>query len=106
LKEFEYFSNGALNPPFRERQAACRTTEEQQSYGVGIVLEHYDSHLLLGQGCLDGRWLMELLDRIASSNPDLAVLHELKNSNDLLTDVHEQRAAMNVAGVGRSTWDT
>lgn len=102
LKHTEFFSNGRLNPPYRQRQLELPTREERQEYGLGLVLEHYDSHLPLGQGCLDGRWLADLVQRLAEENPDLAVLHELKNSADLHADVVRQRSAIRSADARRT----
>lgn len=89
-----YFCRGKLASPWYEELSALPTGEEQEAYGVDIVLGAYDSHTPLGGGYLQGTQVRRLLDALAEENEGFAVLHELKNSKDIYADLTAQRAAL------------
>lgn len=84
--EHEYFSNGKLQPAFQ----TGGTWDDRKDRGLQIVLEHYDSHLPLGDGALDPEAIADLIRTLAESGPFM-VLHELKNSTDVWADIDDQR---------------
>ena len=94
LKSREFFRRGRLIGDAAEEQRRLPGTEQQRDFGLSLVLDHYDSHLPLGRGCLDGERLVGLLHRLDGENPGFAVLHELKLSRDVPTDLAEQRRAL------------
>ncbi|GAA1321840.1 hypothetical protein ACFSWE_08810 [Leucobacter albus] len=85
-KEVEYFTNGALHPD----HAVAGDWEQQQDEGLRLVLEHYDNHVCLGDGVLDPAATLELVETIARRHP-VAVLHELKNADDVWGELDRQR---------------
>lgn len=87
LKEIEYFTNGQLNQPFLNDLLNKRTWEEKEEYGVNIVLTHYDSHLVLEEGDLNTKLIREIINNL---DPNICILHELKNSTNLEKDINKQ----------------
>ena len=94
LKNFEYFSNGKLNEPYFSKLNALETWQEKEEYGVDFVLSHYDSHLPLGEGCLSGEFIKNLIYKISQSNKNFVITHELKNSKHLAVDLGKQLDAL------------
>jgi len=94
LKGTEYFTAGKLNEPFMGEISKLHTWEEKENYGVGIVLSKYDSHLPLGTGVLSGKEMGKLLEMLEDQNPELVILHELKNSSALQSDLDMQLTAI------------
>ena len=94
LKEHQYFTQGYMEYPWRTQLESCATAEEQENYGVEIVLGHYDSHVPLGKGILCGNDMLEIIGQLEQMNPQLSILHELKNSTDLTEDLKAQRTAL------------
>jgi hypothetical protein len=94
LKNFEYFLKGKLQPPYLDRISALRTWEEKEEFGVSIVLTHYDSHVPLQTGILDGPDMQNLIRALDENNDDFAVLHELKNSESIQSDLDIQKKAL------------
>jgi hypothetical protein len=90
----DYFCNGKLRDPEHGRLVAIADSEGQEEYGVRIVLEHYDSHLPLGQGLLNPEGVRRLLLKLADASPNAVVLHELKNSTNVLSEVAAQVDAL------------
>ena len=68
--------------------------EDMEEYGVGIVLKEYDSHEILSEGILSGVIIRTLLARLQEINPDLVILHELKNSKAQIQALKKQRAEL------------
>ncbi|MHA6669917.1 hypothetical protein ACX3O0_13725 [Homoserinimonas sp. A447] len=85
-KTEEFFRNGALTPA----HVIGGTWDRRRAEGLALVLEHYDSHLPLGEGALDPLVMRRVIRTLADRHP-LMVLHELKNSTDLWADVDMQR---------------
>jgi hypothetical protein len=98
LKNFAYFVRGKLQPPYSDEMDALPTWEEKEEFGVAIVLTHYDSHVPLQTGTLNGADTKTIIDVLQKNNPDLVILHELKNSVAIQEDLDIQRNAMNGAG--------
>lgn len=88
-KEVEYFSNGKLDAAY----VTDGSWAEQQDEGLRIVLEHYDNHVCLGDGVLDPATVRGLIDTLASHH-SLSVLHELKNAEDVWSELDRQRARL------------
>lgn len=82
MKSIAYFKNGRLIGHYYDELQRLSTWEEMEEYGVHIVLSEYDSHVVLGEGILNGSWMSQLIKRVKAENPDLVLLHELKNSYD------------------------
>jgi hypothetical protein len=82
LKTTEYFRNGKLREPYYSKINALENWEAQENYGVEIVLKEYDSHLPLGTGILVPGGIQRLISGMAEKNPNLVLLHELKNSRN------------------------
>lgn len=97
LKDREYFRRGQLDDELLARQRALPGVERRREFGLELVLAHYDSHLPLGAGCLDGARVRALLERLDAENLGFAVLHELKLSRDLGADLTAQREALGTA---------
>ena len=93
-KEHQFFTQGYLEYPWRTELEACAGWAEKEHYGEQLVLTHYDSHLPLGQGILPGGAVYETLCRLDAAHSDFALLHELKNTRDLLRDLAVQRNAL------------
>ena len=78
-------------------QAAYRRTGQalaaQEDYGVRIVLGQYDSHLPLGTGVL-GTGIGAMLKQLDEENEDFALLHELKNTEDIFADLGAQLSCL------------
>ena len=90
LKKDEIFTQGFMNPPYRDTLESLCSWEEKESYGERIVLTHYDSHVPLGCGILSGKGMKEIIEAIEMINGEITVLHELKNSTDLSNDLKTQ----------------
>ena len=90
----EFFRRGKLDEPWFSTLNALPDEASQEEYGAALVLDHYDSHVPLGSGVLPGRETAQLLQMLARDNPDFAILHELKNSEDILADLAAQREAL------------
>lgn len=90
MKTVSYFKNGRLIGAYYEEMKSLETWEEMEEYGVGIVLEKYDSHEILSEGILSGVILRRLLSKIQKVNPEVVLLHELKNSKDQTRAVRKQ----------------
>ena len=82
LKTTEFFRNGKLTGHYYEEIVALDSWDNQENYGVDIVLSYYDSHVPLGDGILDPASVKEMIRKIFALNPNLVVLHELKNNKD------------------------
>lgn len=89
-KTEEFFRNGKLQDPYWVND----TPAKQGEVGLQIVLEHYDNHVLLGDGVLDPNWVKTIVSECAEHVPagELMVLHELKNAADIWADVELQRS--------------
>lgn len=98
-KQHQFFTQGYLEQPWRTALEACATPEEMEHVGEQLVLTHYDSHLPLGQGCLDGRGVMDLLHALAAQRADFVLLHELKNAADPASALAEQRRSLKQGGL-------
>ena len=97
-KTVSYFENGSFVEPYSSRQRSMATRAERADFGLAVVLEHYDNHVPVGDGMLVPDRVADLISRGSGMHPELVILHELKNSEDLLTDLRRQRAAL---GFGR-----
>ena len=84
IKRVEFFRQGKLTEPYHSELMKFHNPEEQGSYGLDIVLSAYDSHLPLGDGILNPDKTRDMILNMLSENPDIVVLHELKNSQDPL----------------------
>ena len=94
MKEHQYFTEGWMEMPWRETLESCESWDEKESYGVDIVLTHYDSHVPLGKGILSGAEMMKVLAELDEVGLDYNLLHELKNSTDLTADLIWQRSEL------------
>lgn len=90
MKRTEYFTNGKLNEPYYSEISSLKTWEEKEEYGVQIVLSKYDSHVILGEGALDPEDMSGVLKELKESAPDLVILHELKNCENMGSAVQSQ----------------
>ncbi|MBR6801392.1 MAG: hypothetical protein IKM61_06550 [Eubacteriaceae bacterium] len=91
MKQEEIFTCGYMNPPYRDTLDSLSTWEEKESYGEKIVLTHYDSHVPLGKGILNGKSIKDMISEIEEKYGEINVLHELKNSDDLAYDLKTQQ---------------
>lgn len=91
MKTEEFFRNGKFKEPYHSEISKLTTWEEKEEYGVKIVLSEYDSHVILGEGSLREKSVCELLRQINQQLPELALLHELKNSPDMKEAIKEQK---------------
>lgn len=96
MKHTAYFKNGRLIGPYYEEIQSLETWEEMEEYGVKIVLDKYDSHEILSEGILSGVILRRLLQKIQAVNPEVVLLHELKNSKNQLCAVNKQLAELGI----------
>lgn len=92
LKEVEYFRNGRLQFSFGEKIDFLSTKDEKSDYGVGIVLDKYDSHIPMGKGVLLAEEMKSLIAELQKKNDTFVLLHELKNSRPLVPDLEDQLA--------------
>lgn len=92
LKEVEYFRNGRLQFSFGEKIDFLSTKDEKSDYGVGIVLDKYDSHIPMGRGVLLAEEMKSLIAELQKKNDTFVLLHELKNSRPLVPDLEDQLA--------------
>jgi hypothetical protein len=92
LKEVEYFRNGRLQFSFGEKIDSLSTRDEKSDYGVGIVLDKYDSHIPMGRGVLLAEEMKKLMAELKNKNDTFVLLHELKNSRPLVPDLEAQLA--------------
>lgn len=90
LKEVEYFRNGRLLSIYGEKIDSLETKEEKSDYGVGIVLDKYDSHITMGKGVLLADEMKNLIKELQKQNETFVLLHELKNSTPVYSDLEEQ----------------
>lgn len=88
-KEVEYFRNGLLDPEY----AIEGTVEERADAGLRIVLDHYDTHVCLGDGVLDPAEVRRVIAALAAHHP-VMLLHELKNAPDVWAELDRQRARL------------
>ena len=93
-KQQQYFTAGYMEYPLREQLECCEDWAAKESFGENVVLTHYDSHLPLGKGVLNGGKMKELLCELEKENEDICILHELKNSTDLENDLKYQRTQL------------
>lgn len=91
LKREEFFTNGKLNEPYYSNILSLNTWEEKENYGVEIVLSQYDSHEILGEGILEAGAVRKLLEELERIHPEIVLLHELKNSENISEAVIKQR---------------
>lgn len=82
LNTTEFFRNGRLTGQYLDKILSLGSWEEQENYGVEIVLSFYDSHLPIGDGILDPVSIKAMVFKMLASNPELMILHELKNNKD------------------------
>ncbi len=87
MKKDEIFTQGFMNPPYRDILENLSSWEEKESYGERVVLENYDSHLPLGKGILKGSDMSRIISELEERYGQINVLHELKNSTDLEADL-------------------
>ena len=92
MKTTAYFKNGILIGKYNEIIQSLERWEDMEEYGVGIVLKEYDSHEVLSEGILSGIIMRRLIGRIQEVNPELVILHELKNSRNQVQALKKQRA--------------
>ncbi len=90
MKSEEYFRRGKLTGKYYEEISALRDWNDREEYGVSIVLGHYDSHVPVGYGILNGEEMGEVLREFVQQNPGAVIVHELKNSSDILADLKKQ----------------
>jgi len=95
MKNIKYFQNGRLQGHFKEEIDALESFVDKEDYGVRIVLSKYDSHIPLGQGVLDPDNVRALIDKTSEKSPSVALLHELKNSTSIHSDLEIQLAFLN-----------
>lgn len=91
LKNEEFFTKGKLNEPYYSDIVSLNTWEEKEDYGVKIVLSQYDSHEILGEGILETRDIRNLLEELERISPEIVLLHELKNNENISEAVMKQR---------------
>lgn len=96
MKHIAYFKNGRLIGPYYEEIRSLGNWEEMEEYGVQIVLDKYDSHEILSEGILSGVILRNLLQKIQTVNPEIVLLHELKNSKNQLCAVNKQLTELGI----------
>lgn len=96
MKRIAYFKNGRLMGPYYEGIKSLETWDEMEDYGVGIVLDQYDSHEILSEGILSGVILRRLLQKIQAANPKVVLLHELKNRKDQIFAVNKQLSELEI----------
>lgn len=94
MKTTAYFKNGILIGKYNEIIQSLERWEDMEEYGVGIVLKEYDSHEVLSEGILSGIIMRRLIGRIQEVNPELVILHELKNSRNQVQALKKQRAEL------------
>lgn len=90
LKEIEYFVKGKFIEPYHTAINDLNDWTLQEDYGVKIVLDVYDSHVPLEEGCLSGKFMKQIVCKLNENNEDFCILHELKNSTDLENDLDNQ----------------
>lgn len=82
LKKIEYFRCGKLIGVYGQEMDHLDSWESQENYGVGIVLSRYDSHVPIGEGAIEPSTFRQMIQSMQAVNPDMVLLHELKNSTD------------------------
>lgn len=90
MKTVEYFRNGILCTPFIDKLWALEDLEDRINYGWQYVLDYYDTHIPLGEGIVPQEGMRNLLWKLLEQNPDLVILHELKASKPLESDLVQQ----------------
>jgi hypothetical protein len=98
LKTIEFFQNGKLTGRHYNEIVARDSWEEQEEYGVDIVLSSYDSHIPLGDGTLEPASIKKMILKIYAENQDLVILHELKNSKNQTEALTKQLGRLNLMG--------
>ena len=93
LPDIAYFMRGKLCEPYYHELMALEDDAAQEDYGVRIVLGQYDSHLPLGTGVL-GTGIGAMLKQLDEENEDFALLHELKNTEDIFADLGAQLSCL------------
>lgn len=93
----EYFVNGKLSGTYFTELAALKSWDEQENYGVDIVLSAYDSHVAIGDGVLVPENVRILVAAVRKAAPEAVVLHELKNSPDQEAAIGRQTAALRLS---------
>lgn len=91
MKRENYFVNGRLKEPYYHEITNLKTWGEKENYGVEIVLSKYDSHEILGEGCLNPKNVYGIIEQMNNAVPDAVLLHELKNSPDMRKAVRKQK---------------
>ena len=97
LPDIAYFMRGKLCEPYYHELMALEDDAAQEDYGVRIVLGQYDSHLPLGTGVL-GTGIGAMLKQLDEENEDFALLHELKNTEDIFADLGAQLSCLGNMG--------
>ena len=92
LKTTEYFRNGRLQGEYGNKIDSLQTRDEKEEYGVGIVLDRYDSHVPLGDetGVYTAPALRRWIECLMQENKNFVLLHELKNSSPALATLRQQ----------------
>ena len=91
LKDKEYFRNGRLQGEYGEKIDSLKTRAEKEDYGLDILLTHYDSHVPMGtDGVIVRDDMLRIIEKLASENPDLELLWELKNSKPIIPAIKKQ----------------
>lgn len=96
LKETEFFVNGKLTGQYIDELTSLDSWDKQEEYGVNIVLSSYDSHIPLGDGILEPASIKEMILKIRADQPNLAILHELKNNTDQTVALKKQLDRLNL----------
>lgn len=94
-KRVEYFRNGVLH----HEHTVDGDWDERKSEGLRIVLEHYDNHVVVGDGVLEPGDVRDLIAQLAqlaqlAHKQPLMVLHELKNASDVWASIDRQRVEL------------
>lgn len=98
LKTKEFFRNGKLTGRYYDEIVELDSWDKQENYGVDIVLSSYDSHLPLGDGTLEPASIKAMILKLYEKNPDLAILHELKNNKNQTEVLTKQLLRLNLKG--------
>lgn len=96
MKKVEYFTKGKFNEPYFSHMINLESWDAKEEYGVDIVLEHYDSHVILGQGGLVPEKVREMLYKVQVHSPEVVILHELKNHTKMSEAVLRQKELLNI----------
>lgn len=92
-----YFENGQFCEPYLSELTNQPSWTAMEEYGVRIVLNEYDSHVIAGKGMLDINDLIKLIEDAAEANQQLVILHELKNELNVIKAVKAQISALSIS---------